>query len=296
MIINTIVIPTFNRANLLREAIINVNEYTKHRTDIEILIIDNNSSDNTFDIVEELMKSNPSLLYFKEENQGLSYAKNRAIQEASGEIIIFLDDDIEIDEKWIDAILKPFDDMTIAVVGGKVLPHKVQIPGWLPFKYYFLASIFDPGDEMALVSHVMGGNCAIRKEVFDQIGVFDTALGRKGSVLLSGEENDLYSRITQKGYEICFAPEAIIYHKINSKLNPEYILNYAFFLGRSSANYEKNNIVIKFIFKYLKNLVFFPYYFIKAVICKELVKNCISNAIKKEYAKGYLSFWKLHNV
>jgi hypothetical protein len=88
----------------------------------------------------------------------------------------------------------------------------------------------------------------------------------------------------------------VIYHKINSKLNPEYILNYAFFLGRSSANYEKNNIQIKFILKYFKNFIFILFYIFKASYCNEIIKNCISNAIKKEYAKGYLSFWKLNNV
>lgn len=292
----SIVIPTYNRADFLREAIISIIKYSSNYNAIEILVIDNNSTDNTFSIVKEFMKLHTFIYYYKEENQGLSYAKNRAIKEASGDVIIFLDDDIEIDQQWLSAMLEPLNDTSIAVVGGKVLPYKINIPNWLPQQYYFLASIFDPGDEIKLVSHVMGGNCAIRKEVFDQIGIFDTALGRKGDLLLSGEENDLYSKITQKGYKICFTPKALIYHKINSKLNPEYILNYAFFLGKSSAHYEKNNIIIKFTLKYLKYLVFILYYFIKAVFCKKLVKNCISNAIQKEYAKGYLSFWKLNNV
>lgn len=296
MLTISIIIPTFNRAEVLSEAIVSVLQHTNNYSNIEVIIIDNNSSDNTYDIVLEFMKVSSIVFYFKEENQGLSHAKNRAIKESSGDIIIFLDDDIEIDDKWLNAILEPFEDDSVAVVGGKVLPYKVKIPDWLPEQYYFLVSIFDPSNNQAFVSHVMGGNCAIRKSVFEKIGLFDITLGRNGNILLSGEENDLYTRISRLGLKICYTPHAIIYHKINNKLNSEYIFNYAFFLGRSSGKYEKNYFLIKFLLKYMKNLLFISFYLVASLKCNQSMKFCISNTIKLKYAKGYLTFWKILNA
>lgn len=293
----SIVIATYNRSKMLGETLQSLVNSIHVDDEIEVLVINNNSPDNTEDVVLDYIGSTLSLKYIFEHKQGLSFARNRGVKEAQGEIIIFLDDDVDIDKTWITNIKKLFDSTAIIDIGGgKVLPYNEKIPTWLPENYYFLASIFNPSDTFTFTSEIMGANFFVKKSVFDKVGFFNTELGRKGNNLMAGEESDLVHRAIKAGFTSCYAPDIVVYHKINNKLNPEYILNYAFFLGRSSANYEKNNITIKFILKYFKNLVFIPYYLIKAVFCKELVKNCISNTIKKEYAKGYLSFWKLDNV
>jgi len=247
MIYFSIIVCTYNRCNYLKETIGSIIDAIGKREDCELIIIDNNSTDQTSKIVESF-SSFSSLKYFLETNQGLSHARNRGMQEAVGEVLVYLDDDIELPSDYFEVCDHIFQDPEIAISGGKVLPHKINIPDWLPKKYYFLVSIYDMGNEPKFLKYLMGCNFAIRKEVAKNIGNYNCELGRKGNSLAGGEEIDYQNRAAELGYNIYYHPRQNILHKINEKLNETYVLKYAFELGKSERIIDEmtcKNIVLR---------------------------------------------------
>lgn len=287
MIKYSIIICSFNRFEHLSKTIESAIQALKSRKDYELLIIDNNSTDNTAKL-NELYNSKKEVKYYCEINQGLSHARNRGITEATGEILIYLDDDISLPENYFEICDSIFDNPDVKIAGGKVLPYKVEIPEWLPKKFYYLASVFDIGNEIKETSQLMGGNCALRKEVVEKVGKYDISLGRTGKKLMGGEENDYFDRARRLGYKLIYNPELFIFHKINDKLNKNYILEYAYHNGLSNSRVYKENFKRKHLLKIIKAeliLQLFPH--LKKVKLKEKVK--INLEINERYSKGYMS-------
>ena len=290
----TIVIATYNRSRLLAETLESllsrIDEFERF-PDFEIIVVNNNSQDDTGAIVSSYLNQLPMLTVINELKQGLSYARNTGIEFAKGEFIVFLDDDVELESGWIGQLLLPFDDPNIGVVGGRVMAYGMHsLPDWLPREYSYLASVFDPADEPCELDKVMGANFADRKEIFDSVGGFDSRLGRKGDKLLGGEEIELFIRIRNAGYKIFYTPYSTVLHKISNKLNADYIVNYAYWLGVSEAIIDKAIVSkLKFYLKIIRSL-FFPSSIY--ILQKIFVRNPASEmryAIKLQYAKGYLA-------
>lgn len=278
------IVCTYNREQFICETIDSILRGLREIESFEILIIDNNSSDRTPELLLKY-KDYVNVKCVKEEKQGLSQARNRGIVEASGDVLVFLDDDIEIDPDYFVTLSKIFSDKNISIAGGKVLPFKVAVPQWLPARYYYLASIFDIGDKIKTTRYIMGANFVIRKDLATKVGFFDIELGRKGNNLMSGEENDYMDRITLLGYKIYYIPDLIVYHKINDKLNTEYIFNYAYQNGKSTAiQYRKNNPLKCFLKMIQQNILLTKLRLSKG--------NIEENIIREQYARGYLGFRK----
>ncbi|MEJ2614828.1 MAG: glycosyltransferase family A protein [Ignavibacteriaceae bacterium] len=90
----------------------------------EVIIIDNNSSKSYETVFDEFKNSLP-LRTFVETNPGIPAARNRGLQEAKGDIILFTDDDCEADTQWIENLTKPFyKNPYIGMVGGEILSVK----------------------------------------------------------------------------------------------------------------------------------------------------------------------------
>ena len=121
MIKYSIIICSYNRFELLTETIDSVLSVLKNRVDSEILIIDNNSTDLT-PTIEGKYCSNNTVKYFLETQQGLSHARNRGMNEALGEILVYLDDDVELVDNYFDVADSILLDKSISIFGGKVLP------------------------------------------------------------------------------------------------------------------------------------------------------------------------------
>lgn len=215
----TIAICTYNRGEDLEEAINSCLTQDFDPKDYEIIVVDNRSTDNTKEIVSGYMDIfEPQIHYFHEDNLGLSYARNRAIKEAKGEYILFIDDDAIASKTWIKKIIEVFEnDEKIGCVGGKIEPiWKGEVPYWLPEKYRTIYSILDYSDELTEMgsnSIPFGANVSFRAKIFRMIAPFRVDLGRIGSSLLSGEESELISRIRQK-YKVYYSPLASVEHKI----------------------------------------------------------------------------------
>ena len=103
----TVAIPTYNRAELLRQTLAGVTRQDFPADRYEVLVIDNNSRDDTRDVIAAFAGTAPAVRHVPETRQGLDHARNRAIAEARGEIIVFADDDILVESDWLRQLTAP---------------------------------------------------------------------------------------------------------------------------------------------------------------------------------------------
>ena len=157
-----------------------------------------------------------------EGRQGLSCARNRAVQEAAGEWIWFVDDDVYFSTGWWEGVgegLGLFPDA--AVIAGRVVPaFDGPRPAWLPssaLPYYGLTAFGDEPRLLEPMEYPVGANVAFRKSVFDEIGPFRADLGRIGDGLLSSEETEVVDRLWARGRGIGYAPRAELRHRVSAE-------------------------------------------------------------------------------
>lgn len=117
----SIIIPTLNRDRFLNTAILSLIRQTFPPMRFEILVVDNGSSDSTNKVTEEFITAFPShqIRYIYEPEPGLLSGRHRGALEANGDILIFVDDDIEADPNWLKAIKESFDDSTVQLLGNQ---------------------------------------------------------------------------------------------------------------------------------------------------------------------------------
>jgi len=287
----SIVIATFNRVALLRETLESLvcSMDTDPVPEVEVIVVNNRSTDETSTVARSFAERLPAFKLIEEGRQGLSYARNRGIDEASGDVVVFLDDDVELEPNWLPCLIAPFEKADVGVVGGKVLPyHNVNIPAWLPRRYSYLASVFDPRDSDGPIEKVMGANFAVRRNVCQQAGAFDVNLGRKGAKLLGGEEVALFNAMRSLGFNVWYAPGAVVRHKIDAKLKPEYIEDYAYWLGVSESYLDRRftsrlKWALKQIRSYIFPLLAYPFERMRA----RSLNDWMLCVIRREYARGY---------
>jgi glucosyl-dolichyl phosphate glucuronosyltransferase len=240
----------------------------------EILVIDNNSSDNTKNVVESFLPKIKNLRYIFEQNQGLSYARNRGIKEASGEVCAFLDDDMRLDIDYFRNLMQVIEEKEgIYAFGGKIIPEwgNLKRPNWLgpdgdrsitkgPLGDHDFGDVEGFYGEGRLHSFA-GGNFFLHRFIFDKIGLLRTDLGVTGNKRFLGEETDLFFRIREKGYPVMYAPSVSVFHPVlESQLNKTYFKNWYEACGRSvvvmkpDLGSKKLFLVPRYLFR---NLVFF---------------------------------------
>jgi len=235
----TVTICTYNRARWLKETLdfITQQDYPADRW--ELVVVDNNSSDETKSVVERFAQAPKPPRYVFESLQGSSYARNRAIAEAapSSDIIIFTDDDMLGGDAWLRSIVEPFQrpgNERVGAVAGDVIPVFPEgLPAWLDKQWEPLA--FRPDIGVLRPSQLpMTANLALRAPVLRQIGDFRTDLGRFGNKLTGGEDHELARRIWASGYTIWYSPPAGLRHQIPaSRLTFSYAYRQAFDSARS---------------------------------------------------------------
>ena len=207
----SVVVCTHNRAYRLEQTLKSLQEMTVPvGLSWELIIVDNNSSDNTKEVIGNFIdKFDLNVKYVVERQQGLSYARNMGVHEASGTIIAFTDDDCIVDRYWITSISKEFhSDESIAGIGGCVeLYNKMDRPVSIrAHKGKMILSSID-----RLFNLIIGCNMAFARPVFDEIGGFDTDFGA-GTRFASTEDIDFLYRTYKKGLKIVYSPDVLVYH------------------------------------------------------------------------------------
>jgi glycosyltransferase involved in cell wall biosynthesis len=233
----TVAVITYNRSRFLRETLAGLvrQDYPADRW--ELLVIDNNSTDDTRDVVASFMASTPTPRHVLELRQGLDHGRNRAIDEAQGDVVVLVDDDILMEPTWLGQLVAPFSSdraHAIGVVGGEVVPvFPDGIPPWLEGAHWPLGFRLDSGP-LPLDQAPMGANFAFPKWVFTRFGKFDTHLDRKGGKLFGGGDSEMIRRVRAVGLDAWFVPGAKVLHQIPaSRLTLAYATRHAFDSARS---------------------------------------------------------------
>lgn len=226
----SIVICTYNRAELLREtlqALPRLHGIGK----AEIVIVDNRSTDHTRSVSEYFIKAfqgRIAVRYVYEPRQGLSVARNTGVRAARGEIAAFLDDDAIPEAGWLSAIVTTFGSKPeLCGMGGPIAPRFEQArPAWLagPLELpYTIVNLGNAARAYPSGLHPYGANMAVRKRYLEA-NPFPAELGRQGALLLSGEESWLFDRMRENGKETCYHPDMAVVHFIPaSRLTRDWI-------------------------------------------------------------------------
>ncbi len=188
-----------------------------HKPD-QILVVDNNPSTDRTRLVAE---RHPGLQYVMEPRRGLDNARNRAMREAKGQVVAFIDDDAVADRLWLGALLRPFRDPQVQCVTGLTMPLELETPAQEMFETFtgfslrgFVRRTFQspPDDPLATGSIGAGANMAVRASVIAEIGEFDPALDA-GTPTQSGGDHEFFSRVLRRGHRIVYEPDALNWHR-----------------------------------------------------------------------------------
>lgn len=233
---------TYNRAEHLPKTLMALCEQTLLREDYEIVVVDNNSTDNTAEVCERFVKDYTlkQIRYFKELNQGLSHALNRGIKEARGEYIIYVDDDETIGKKHLERLgeyLNHFDDAELCA--SPVVPiYEGEEPRWMSvFTQRLIGGYFNAGKKVKILSksaYPGTGHTIIKRELYAKFGTYNTELGRKGASLMGAEDKDMAFRLIDNNVKCYYFPDIPIYHHIPAyKLTDDFFSKITYSIGKS---------------------------------------------------------------
>ena len=212
----SVVIPTYNRSALLRDAVGSVlAQDTQAR--FEIVIVNNNSQDDTESVARSLVDAHPGKVhYVLETEQGNAHARNRGVETARGEIIAFIDDDVAVENDWLTTITRALDSRgETSFVGGRVLPQWTEPPPtWLTPEHWSPLALLDYGpDELTISGEsprgLLTANIAFRRRVFDEVGSFSPHLQRVKNMIGSMEDTEFLLRVCRSGKQGLYLPQMI---------------------------------------------------------------------------------------
>ncbi len=192
---------------------------------LELLVVDNAPRSAA---TRELVGRYPQVRYVCEPRPGLSWARNRAIREAGGEIVAYTDDDVVVDAGWVAALARVFaENAEVMAVTGLVAPYELETEPQQLFEQYggfgrgFARQWhrLDPEDRRQAVRYYgwsgmfgTGANMAFRRSIFQQIGPFDPALD-VGTVTNGGGDIEMFFRLAREGHTLVYEPDALVWHR-----------------------------------------------------------------------------------
>jgi glycosyltransferase involved in cell wall biosynthesis len=221
----SVIICTYNRCDILPKALQSMLSQDCGDISYEVLIVDNNSTDQTRQVCDSfLSQGHGNLRYIFEIKQGISHARNAGIASARGSILAFTDDDVHASNNWVANIKKAFDKHTeVDCIGGKVLPEwDSEPPRWLTRDHWAPLALLDYGEQPVCIDAknpicLVGANFAFRREVFDQIGLFSPTLQRVENGIGSMEDHELLLRLWRVNLQTMYTPDLIMMADVQSE-------------------------------------------------------------------------------
>jgi glycosyltransferase involved in cell wall biosynthesis len=215
----SVILPTFNRAASLPQALGALLRQSADPTSYEVVVVDNNSTDGTANVVAQHDRRRVRLV--AESRQGLSYARNAGLQAARAPIVAFTDDDVEVAPDWVETILTVMArHPEIEGVGGRVLPSwQDGRPRWLTRDHWAPLALQDHGDSRRVFDRatpvgLIGANVAFRREVFDRIGLFSPEVQRVKDGIGSTEDHELLTRLYESGGRMLYHPRMLVMARV----------------------------------------------------------------------------------
>ena len=244
----SVIIATYNRADELVKTLESL-KGLETTEPWEVIIVDNNSSDNTRDVVLKEVDSYPvPLLYVMEKEQGRSAALNAGIRLAKGEILAITDDDVRVEPDWLRNSARALDQLGCDYLGGKALPiWSGRLPDWMPNrggKHWGVIALLDYGEKPLEFDDKrvpLGVNTVFRRECFDRAGLWDNSIGRKAGTLLGQEVREWSQRGRAAGLRGFYSPDLVVHHVIpEDRLTKKYFRRWFYWHGVSRAILYQN--------------------------------------------------------
>lgn len=239
----SIVICTYNRARSLERTIRSIFDAQSFVRDlnVEIVVVDNNSIDDTREQVLSIAASRENVRYVHEDKQGVASARNRGIKESNANIVVFTDDDCIVSERWLDAIHKGFAQDDTDVIGGRILPiWEGKRPRWLIDEMRGRLAILDYGEVSFTVNPEQHpfytANLAFRRNCVILADGFPEGLKR-------GEDLALLDILSAHGSKIVYQPDMTVSHIIPAaRLTKRYFRRWHWENGIELSRLERKNI------------------------------------------------------
>lgn len=238
----SIVLSTYNRADTLRGAIRSLLALAPDSPAHELIVVDNNSSDHTRDVVHEFVRgAGGRVRYVFEGAQGLAHGRNAGIAVARGRYVAFTDDDVRADAGWLTALTRALDERPdVIFAGGKVLPlWPGEVPAWLTPHNWSPLALLDYGDagfetNAARARCLVGANVMYRREAFEQFGGFDPRYQHEPGAVSAVEDYEFELRLYVAGLRGWYEPSAVIFAEVQAnRLTKAYHRQWYFDHGRA---------------------------------------------------------------
>ena len=246
-IIISVVVCTYNRADLLSKCLQSLTEQTLDLSVFEVIVVDNNSTDTTIDVASQYAKNNRNIKVVSEFIQGHSQARNRGWQEAQGYYIAYLDDDAKAAPDWCERILNAFNSvnpMPVAV-GGQIHPfYEIPPPLWFTDDFEIRTWGEDAGflEPPRACYGFSGSNMAIQRSILERYGGFSSRYGIVQGKLRMGEDAEFFFRIYGQEPNFWYDPLIKVYHWVpKEKLNVWYRIIRSYNAGQSVALMQGRN-------------------------------------------------------
>ncbi|WP_127555563.1 glycosyltransferase [Saccharospirillum alexandrii] len=285
------VVCTYNRSSFLRLCLTSIFDEIGDSQGYEVIVVDNNSNDSTVDVVNEF----EHVTYVYEENQGLSYARNRGIAEAKGKWIAFIDDDAVLRSTWLDAFIHVTKYYNFQCFGGPYFPwYKDGKVPWFPDIYGSNTKWLSYRFSQEISKEVSGGNSVFLRELLEASPMFSTSLGMNGTNVFYGEETYLIRWMRDElGISVGYSPELSIDHYV-----PLHKQTFSWISKRSvkeGASFVESRpscfAYTRYFFRVFFQCILFP-----AILVDLFIKNGFSIsfwAVICEFCKPYLKVYGL---
>jgi glycosyltransferase involved in cell wall biosynthesis len=211
----SVVISTYNRGSMLRDAILSISRQTY--PEVEIVVVNGPSTDNTATVLDALEADGVEFKRATCPRTNLSQSRNIGIGAASGDVAFFLDDDAVAHRQWVSRLIPPYYDNQVGAAGGFTFDHTgVSFQcRYTVCDRYGNARYFDTLDPASLIGRpgvgpfpsLLGTNCSFARSELDQIGGFDETF----EYML--DETDVCARIVDRGKRIVTVPDAYVFHR-----------------------------------------------------------------------------------
>ncbi len=216
------IICTYNRQEYIVQCLESIVRQTLDKQYFQIVIIDNNSTDQTPQLCKDFVARYPDYdtCYVVETEQGLSAARNRGIKEAKYELVNYTDDDAEMSPDYLKSLLDYCNaHPEIWGVGGKIIAkyENDERPTWMSRYLEGTVGATFLGEQIIPYNKGQfppGNNMTYRKQAFEKYGYFDNDLGPKGNALTRCDEKDIAEALQNNGHTLVYHPQALIYHHV----------------------------------------------------------------------------------
>jgi glycosyltransferase involved in cell wall biosynthesis len=229
----SVLVCTRNRARALEKTLPTIlAQPESEEYSYEVIVVDNASTDGTRQVIERFARAHHRLHRLYEARAGLSYARNTAVKNSRGELLVFTDDDVLVTENWLAEIHREFaSDPNLQLLGGRVLLARPELRP---------VAVLDVAERRVVrypepVDVAMGANMAFRRRLFEEVGLFDVRLGA-GRFFAGGEEAEIFYRALKAGHYLLYAPNVLVYHD-HDRVTVEQAARLEYGYGKGFAAY-----------------------------------------------------------